>query len=141
MKLEELVATRMKEVDALGKRMAAKPTAELAEKLGAETLAAHAGRIEQRIARLEGQRAASLARIDTALETEHAALAVVRKMAEGMPVARPGKEAQPAKAAPGPRAEAAAKAELAGSPQAKTTSKKVPLARARAAKAKASKKQ
>ncbi|MBA3339002.1 MAG: hypothetical protein H0T54_04520 [Geodermatophilaceae bacterium] len=99
MKFAELIAARMQAVDALEKRMMAKPTADLAEKLGKATLAAHAGRIEQRIARLDRQRATTLARIDTALETEHAALAVIRKMAEGMPAARPGKETKPSKPA------------------------------------------
>lgn len=99
MKFAELVAARMQAIDALEKRMRAKPTAELAEKLGEATLAGHAGRIEQRIARLDRQRAATLARIDTALESEHAALSVIRKMAEDRPAARPGKETKPSKPA------------------------------------------
>lgn len=115
MKLAELVATRMKAIESMGQRMAAKPTAELAERLSKETLKSHAGRIEQRIARLEGQRTSTLARIDTALETEHAALVVIRKMAEDMPAARTRKETQPAKAAPAPRAKSAAKAKAAAS--------------------------
>lgn len=109
MKLAELVATRMKAIETMGERMAAKPTAELAERLSKETLRAQTGRIEQRIARLDRQRAAMLNRIDTALDTEHAALTVTRKMAEHVPVARRGKETQPANAAPAPRAASAAK--------------------------------
>jgi hypothetical protein len=140
MKLEELVATRMKEVDALGKRMAAKPTAELAEKLSTETLAAHAGRIEMRIARLEGQRSAVLDRIDTALKTEQAALLAIRKMADAIPAARPGKEAQPGMTAPSPRAAPAAKAARTESPSAKAKVGKTLRARAPASKARAAKK-
>lgn len=110
MKFAELVAARMQAVDALEKRMMAKPTAELAEKLGKTTLAAHAGRIEQRIARLDRQRAATLARIDTALESEHAALSMIRKMAEKVPEARAGKGAQPSKPVTDPGGSSAKKA-------------------------------
>lgn len=110
MKLAELVAARMQAVDALEKRMMEKPTAELAERLGETTLAARAGRIEQRIARLDRQRAATLARIDTALESEHAALSTIRKMAQRLPAARAGKTTRPSKPATDTRDSRAKKA-------------------------------
>ena len=135
MNLAELVATRMKAIETMGQRMAIKPTAELAERLSKETLNAHAGRIEQRIARLDRQRAAMLARIDTALDAEQAALVVIRKMAERMPAANPGKEAQPAATAPTPRAASAAKAK----PKAKTGAKAKTAARKKPARAKPAK--
>lgn len=89
MNFAELIAARKEQVDALEKRMAAKPTGELADKLGKATLAAQIGRIEQRIARLDQQRTATIARIDTALEAEHAALSSLRKVAADTPPGRP----------------------------------------------------
>jgi hypothetical protein len=103
MKFAELVAARAQAVDALEKRMQAKPTPGLADKLGKETLAAQAGQIERRIARLDRQRAATLARIDAALDSEHAALSVIRKLTEDLPTASPGKETRPSEPAPATR--------------------------------------
>lgn len=85
MKFAELVATRMKAIDALEKRMSAKPTRELADKLGKATAAAQVERIEQRIARLDRHKSATLARIDTALASEKEALAAARKRAKALP--------------------------------------------------------
>lgn len=99
MKLSELVDSGMEALDGLEKRMMAEPSADLAEKLGAATLAAHASRIEQRIARLDQQRAATIERIDTALKSEHAALSMIRDMAQDMPALRPRKDGEPGKVA------------------------------------------
>lgn len=92
MNFAELIAARKEQVDALEQRLAAKPTGELADKLGKATLAAQIGRIEQRIARLDQQRTAAIARIDTALEAEYAALASLRKVAAETPSSRPDRK-------------------------------------------------
>ena len=67
--------------------MAVKLSAQQAEKMSAEAISAHAARIEQRIARLDQQRAATLTRIDAALESEHTALRSLRQVAETGPAA------------------------------------------------------
>lgn len=85
MKFAELVATRMKAIDALEKRMSAKPTRELADKLGKATAAAQVEQIERRIARLDRYKTAALARIDAALANEKEALAAARKRAKELP--------------------------------------------------------
>ena len=94
MKFAELIDTRKKALAALEKRMAAKPSRELAEKLGQATMDAKVRGIEQRIVRLERQRKATLGRIDAALAEEQAALAAVRQLK----VATPGDKPQPVKA-------------------------------------------
>lgn len=93
MKLDQMISSGMKMIDGLEERMMAKPSAKLAEKLGAEAIAAHAASIEQRIARLDQQRVATLARIDAAMASEHEALRSLRQMADSRPV-----EAKPARA-------------------------------------------
>lgn len=94
MELDKMIGSGMKVIDSLEKRMAAKPSAKLADSLGAEAIAVHTARIEARIARLYQQRSATLARIDAALESEHEALRGLRQMAESAPAAakpsRPG---------------------------------------------------
>ncbi|MCW4460959.1 hypothetical protein OK349_04515 [Sphingomonas sp. BT-65] len=119
MKFADLVATRMKAIDALEKRMSARPTRELADQLGKATAAAQIERIELRIARLDRHKAATLARIDAALANENEALTAARKRAKEQPgmvskggsdVASP-KSAKPAKpAAKATRSKSAAKA-------------------------------
>lgn len=89
MKFAELVATRIKAIDALEKRMSARPTRELADKLGKATTVAQVERIEQRIARLDRHKTATLARIDAALTNEHEALAAARKRADELPGTQP----------------------------------------------------
>ena len=89
MKFAELVATRMKAIDALEKRMSAKPTRELADKLGKATAAAQVERIERRIARLDRHKTATLARIDAALAHEQEALTAARKRAQDIPGTQP----------------------------------------------------
>lgn len=98
MELDKMIASGMKVIDGLEKRITAKPTAQLAENLGAEAIAAHTARIEARIARLDQQRSATLARIDAALESEHQALRGLREMAETAPAA--AKPARPKAAKP-----------------------------------------
>ncbi|WP_343519429.1 hypothetical protein [Sphingomonas sp.] len=85
MKFTELVASRMKAIDALEKRMSAKPTRELADQLGRATAAAQVERIELRIKRLDRHKAATLARIDAALANEKQALAAAQKRAKEPP--------------------------------------------------------
>ena len=125
MKLAELIDTQQKSLAALEKRMAARPSRELSEKLGEASLESKTRRIKQRIARLERQREMAVARIDAALASEHAALAAIEKLP------RPG---------PGGKREAP-KARAAAAPPAKTKAGKTRAApRVRTTKAKASKK-
>lgn len=113
MKIAELVEARMKTVESLEKRLSAKPSAQLAEKLGKETLAAQAESIERRIARLDQQRVATLERYDAALKTEHAALDEVRKLTAHLPLDTVGMRGEKAKPAVAAAAAAPAKATAA----------------------------
>lgn len=124
MKLAELIDTQQKSLAALEKRMAARPSRELAEKLGEASLGAKAHYIKQRISRLERQREMAVARIDAALASEHAALAAIERLS---------------RAAPGGK-RAAAKAELAEPSPAKSKVGKTRPPRVRTTKAKPSRK-
>jgi hypothetical protein len=90
MKLAELLDARQKSLGELEKRMAAAPSAEMAQKLGEAGLEAKVQRIKERIARLKSQREVAVARIDAALVNERAALAAVERLP------RPGLKDSPA---------------------------------------------
>ena len=98
MSFADLIDTQRKALAALEKRLAAKPSRELAERLGQATIDAKSRRIEARIARLEGQREATVARIDAALASEKAALAAIRKLTPAAPAEPPAP--QPGKTEP-----------------------------------------
>lgn len=87
MKLAIFAEAQMKAFAALEKRFAAKPTRETADGLAKETFATRIGHLEQRIARLERHKVATLARIEASLASEREALDSVKRHAAGLPVA------------------------------------------------------
>jgi hypothetical protein len=121
MKLAELIETQQKSLAALEKRMAARPTRELAEKLGEASIEAKTRRIKQRISRLESQREMAVARIDAALASELAALAAIEKLPRPGPDGK--REAPKARAAAAPSAKAKA-GKTRAAPRARTTKAK-----------------
>lgn len=91
MKIAKLIETQLSALASLEKRLAEKPSRQSAEKLGKEAVELRTRTIEGRIARLESQKAAALSRFDTALATEHAALAAACNQKAGPPTDEPVK--------------------------------------------------
>lgn len=100
MNLDKMIESGTAIIDGIEKRFGARDSAKAVEKMSAEAISAHAARIEQRIARLDQQRAVTLARIDAALESEHAALRSLRAVAETAPQAMTEANSKPTRPAP-----------------------------------------
>lgn len=108
MKLAELLDARQKSLGELEKRMAARPSAEMAQKLGEAGLEAKVQRIRERISRLESQREAAVARIDAALVNERAALAAIERLPRPGVKDNPSQAQQPGNAPKGTKVQPAA---------------------------------
>lgn len=100
MSLDKMIESGTAIIDGLEKRFGARDNPKAVEKMSAEAISAHAARIEQRIARLDQQRTATLMRIDAALESEHAALRSLRAVAETAPQAMKETNSKPNRLAP-----------------------------------------